>query len=136
MPDRADFDLSPLTRAVAGDPEALAELLWSQFDRLAIRIGHKLPVALQGVIPIEDILQATFVEVWKNITTFERDDDEALFGWMTTIANNKLIDRIRSERAVKRGGGRAVAGGVASTEPGRPSPDSLLTPVIYRYNIN
>ena len=94
------------------------------------------PVALQGVIPIEDILQATFVEVWKNITTFERDDDEALFGWMATIANNKLIDRIRSERAVKRGGGRAVAGGVASTEPGRPSPDSLLTPVIYRYNIN
>ncbi|MDP7274619.1 MAG: RNA polymerase sigma factor [Planctomycetaceae bacterium] len=111
MTDRVESTLPLLTRAVAGDPEALEELLWSQFDRLSERIGRKLPVALQGLVSIEDILQPTFVEVWKNITTFEGEDQEALFRWMTTIANNKLIDRIRSEQAVKRGAGRAVAGG-------------------------
>ncbi len=111
MPDRVESTLSLLPRAVAGDPEALEEVLWSQFDRLAERIGRKLPVALQGLVSIEDILQPTFVEVWKNITTFEGEDEEALFRWMTTIANNKLIDRIRSEQAAKRGAGRAVAGG-------------------------
>ena len=115
MPDRVESTLPLLTRAVAGDPEALEELLWSQFDRLSERIGRKLPVALQGLVSIEDILQPTFVEVWKNITTFEGEDEEALFRWMTTIANNKLIDRIRSEQAAKRGAGRAVAGGGGDT---------------------
>ncbi|MFP6768935.1 MAG: sigma factor, partial [Planctomycetaceae bacterium] len=115
MPDRVESTLPLLTRAVAGDPEALEELLWSQFDRLSERIGRKLPVALQGLVSIEDILQPTFVEVWKNITTFEGEDEEALFRWMTTIANNKLIDRIRSEQAAKRGAGRAVAGGGGGT---------------------
>lgn len=115
MPDRVESTLPLLTRAVAGDPEALEELLWSQFDRLSERIGRKLPVALQGLVSVEDILQPTFVEVWKNITTFEGEDEEALFRWMTTIANNKLIDRIRSEQAAKRGAGRAVAGGGGGT---------------------
>lgn len=117
MPDRVDSSLPPISRAVAGDPEALEGLLWAQFDRLAVVIGRKLPIALQGVISIEDILQPTFVEVWKNITTFEGEDEEALFRWMTTVANNKLIDRIRSEQAAKRGAGRAgaVGGGGASS---------------------
>jgi RNA polymerase sigma-70 factor (ECF subfamily) len=116
MPDPAESKSSLLTRAVAGEPEPLAELLWRQFDPLAERIGRKLPIGMQGIVSIEDIMQQTFVEVWKNITSFPGRDEGELLRWMTTIANNKLIDCIRAEQAIKRGAGRAVATGGAGDQ--------------------
>ena len=44
----------------------------------------------------EDVLQDTFVKIWSNITTYDKNKGR-LFTWMLNIARNKAIDCTRSK---------------------------------------
>lgn len=102
----SDTDL--VARAVAGEQAALEELLLNHYDRLASRIAHKIPSDLQSVLTAEDVLQETFLEVARRIGEFQPRDADAFGGWLSTIAEHRLIDLARAQRAAKRGGGRAA----------------------------
>lgn len=96
--------LSLIQRAVGGDTAALEELLLDHYDRLAGRIGHKMPRRLRPVVSVEDILQQTFAEVFRRIGTFEPKGSGAFSHWLAEIADHRLADAMKAEQAAKRGG--------------------------------
>ncbi len=98
-----------ISRAIAGDQAATERLLLDYYDRLARRIIRKLPKTLRGVVSEEDILQQTFIEVFRDIRGLEPRGERAFYRWLVTIAEHRLQDAVRSHLAAKRGGGRAEA---------------------------
>lgn len=106
MSDPNDTEADLVRHAIAGDRYAMDRLLLLHFDRLKARI--KVPKELQGTLDAEDIVQETLAEVWRHIATFQPADADAFFGWLLTIAEHKLLDKLKAERAEKRGGGRAA----------------------------
>lgn len=90
--------------AIAGDRIALERLLLAHYDGLAQRIETKLPRRLQSTQAVEDILQLTFLQVFRDMTRFELRDDSTFGDWISRIADNRLYDAIRQHGRQKHGG--------------------------------
>jgi RNA polymerase sigma-70 factor (ECF subfamily) len=93
-----------LAQAVAGDRVALERLLLDHYDRLAQRIGRQLPAEARQAFEVEDILQETFVQVFRDIRGLEPCGEQAFIGWLETIADHRLQDALRRAGRKKRGG--------------------------------
>ena len=93
-----------LTQAVAGDQAALERLLLIYYDRLTARIGRMLPDDVRSQVGIEDILQDTFVQAFRDIGTFVHTGEQAFGAWLETVADHRLQDALRRVRRKKRGG--------------------------------
>lgn len=109
----AAADLVLLTRIVARDESALAEL-YDRHSRLAFSIIVRI---LRSQSDAEEVLQETFVRVWSRAETYD-----ARLGspgaWVTRIARNRAIDRLRALRA--RGQGLDVPLTTGPAEDGSP----------------
>jgi RNA polymerase sigma factor (sigma-70 family) len=82
-----------LQRAAAGDHAAFRTLYEATAPKLfaiVLRIVRNRPVA-------EEVLQETYVNVWQKAERFSPEAGDPM-AWLTTIARNRAIDRIRSER--------------------------------------
>jgi RNA polymerase sigma-70 factor (ECF subfamily) len=90
--------------AVGGDRIALERLLLAHYDDLARRIGAKLPPRLQATHAVEDILQITFMQAFRDIGGFEQRADATFAAWLATIAEHRLCDAIKQHDRQKRGG--------------------------------
>jgi RNA polymerase sigma-70 factor, ECF subfamily len=90
--------------AVAGDRVALERLLLAHYDELARRIDAKLPLRLQSTQAVEDILQLTFLQAFRDIAHFEQRTDATFGDWLARIAENRLCDAIRQHDRPKHGG--------------------------------
>jgi RNA polymerase sigma-70 factor (ECF subfamily) len=112
-----------ITAAVAGDHVALERLLLSHYDNLARRIGAKLPARLQATQAVEDILQQTFLEAFRDVQNFVPREDASFGDWLGRIAENRLLDAIKHHDRRKRGGGW---GRVEGASPD----DSALIPLL------
>jgi RNA polymerase sigma-70 factor, ECF subfamily len=96
--------------AVAGDRGALERLLLAHYDELAQRVAAKLPARLQATQAVEDILQVTFSQAFRDIGRFEPRAEGSFGKWLAKIAENRLVDAIKQHDCEKRGGGmRQVA---------------------------
>jgi RNA polymerase sigma-70 factor, ECF subfamily len=87
-------DLRLLQRIVARDERALAEL-YDRHSRLAFSVIRYI---LRSPSDAEEVLQETFVRVWSRAESY----DERLgspVAWLTRIARNRAIDRLRARRA-------------------------------------
>ncbi len=93
-----------LAHAVAGDRAALERLLFFYCDRLAAQIGRKLPSDLRSQLGVDDILQDTFVQVFRDIGTIAPQSEQAFVAWLETVAEHRLQDALRRARRKKRGG--------------------------------
>jgi RNA polymerase sigma-70 factor (ECF subfamily) len=98
-----DEDL--LARAVAGDKEALVELLNRHSQEVRRALGT-LPESWRSVVTADDIMQDMYITVFEKINDFKSRDVGSFVGWMTTLAKNGLVDVIRALKAAKRGGDR------------------------------
>ncbi|MDO5035923.1 MAG: RNA polymerase sigma factor [Porphyromonas sp.] len=86
--------------------EELVELLQTEeyreeaFAFLMDRYSPKLYNVVRRIVhrheDTDDVLQSTFIKVWKNINTFR--GDSKLSTWMYTIATNEALSHIRRER--------------------------------------
>jgi RNA polymerase sigma-70 factor, ECF subfamily len=94
-----------IAAASGGDAVALQQLLLKHYDRLARRVAARLPPRLQATLAVEDVLQQTFCQVFRDIGRFEQRDVAAFGDWLSQIADNRLFDAIRHHDRVKRGGG-------------------------------
>lgn len=92
----------------ASDPSTLPRLLEqvSGGDRAAFRALYEATAPkLFGVVLritsnraiAEEVLQETYVKIWQNAERYLPEAGQAL-AWLTTIARNRAIDRLRSER--------------------------------------
>jgi RNA polymerase sigma-70 factor (ECF subfamily) len=97
-----------VSRAVAGDRAALEVLLARYYERLRTRIESRIPADLRAVLAADDILQEAFVDVFRGIEGFEDRGENAFEAWVGRIAENRLLDAIKAQRAAKRGGDRLI----------------------------
>lgn len=93
-----------LACAVAGDQVALERLLLDHYDRLALRINQKLPSEVRGQLGVDDVLQETFVQVFRDIRGLQFAGTPAFVGWLETVADHRLQDALRHAGRKKRGG--------------------------------
>jgi len=103
MSTPSDFD-EQLTRAIAGDQAALELMLLEHYDALAPRVSRMLPLDVRATVDVEDVLQETFVQAFRDIRTLEPCGQAAFAGWLETIAEHRAQDAIRRARRKKRGG--------------------------------
>lgn len=105
-------DRELLTRVAHGDVVAL-RALYDQHAPRAMAIAYRI---LRRVEEAEDIVQETFLEVWRRAAQFDPGRGGAV-AWIVTIARSRAIDRLRATATVDR-----------TMEGASTSPD-LLTPV-------
>jgi len=94
-----------LAAALTGESTALQQLLLENCARLEESIRPRIPMALRSVVDVEDVLQETFVRVFRDLASFREGNAEAFFAWVRAIADARLTDAIRAATRQKRGGG-------------------------------
>jgi len=100
----------------AGDVAAL-RALYDEHAARAIAIAMRI---LRNVEEAEDVVQDTFLEVWRRSAQFD-DARGTAVAWIVTIARSRAIDRLRATQTA----GRALDGVVANEDVMRtalPSP--------------
>jgi RNA polymerase sigma-70 factor (ECF subfamily) len=90
-----------LGRIAQGDVAALRALYSEQAPR-ALGVARRI---LRNAEEAEDIVQETFLEVWRRAAQFDRRKGGAT-GWVITIARSRAIDRLRAAGTA----GRAIEG--------------------------
>jgi len=80
-------------RAVAGDADALSELLCQAGPALerSLRIGRRW----QAHIDVDDVLQVTYLEAFLQIGRFDPSRGVSFVTWLRRIAANNLRDALR-----------------------------------------
>ncbi|MGD8452555.1 MAG: RNA polymerase sigma factor [Phycisphaerae bacterium] len=103
-------------------PQELQAALLRRAESLHYYIESRIPKRYRSIVSPEDVLQEVWITAYQTFSGDIRDVDR----WLTTVANSKVIDALRTVLAVKRGGGRAEI----SERPGRTSSsDSLFARV-------
>ena len=87
-------DLALLQRIVARDESAVAEL-YDRHSRLVFSVIWRI---LRSQPDAEDVLQETFVRVWTRAETYDASLGSPTT-WLTRIAHNRALDRLRALRA-------------------------------------
>jgi RNA polymerase sigma factor (sigma-70 family) len=117
------------------EEEELVRLLTQQ-DRKAIEILYdNYSTALYGVIHrivqsdeiAEDLLQETFVKIWKSFSMYNASKGR-LFTWIMNIARNLAIDKVRSKDFVNSSKNQSLDNIVSFVEMQNnhaPNPDTI-----------
>ena len=95
-----------LSRAGAGDREALVKLLEEHSPMVRRHMERRIPRRWRAVVTVDDLMQQTFTDAYLNMTRFEPRDEEAFASWLLLLARCNLLDALRALRAEKRGGDR------------------------------
>ncbi len=96
-----------LGRIAQGDVAAL-RMLYSEQAPRALSVARRI---LRNAEEAEDIVQETFLEVWRRAAQFDSRKGGAV-GWVITIARSRAIDRLRAAGTA----GRAVEGAEAAAD--------------------
>ena len=83
-------------RVIGGDAEALRSI----YDRCSARAFGIAQQILRARPDAEEILQETFLEVWKRAREFDPARG-SVEGWVVTIARSRSIDRLRARGAAR-----------------------------------
>ena len=89
-----------------GHRPSLQLLLCEQYDRLARRIAVKLPPNLARQFTVDDVLQETFVQAIRDVRKCRAESRAQFAAWLSSIADNRLVDLARAAGRKKRGGDR------------------------------
>jgi RNA polymerase sigma-70 factor (ECF subfamily) len=91
-----------LEKALAGDREAVIDLLEACAPRVRARIAPKITAHLRSSIDEDDVMQVTYLEVVTRLDTFNGGGVAGFLAWMARLAENNLIDAVRMLEADKR----------------------------------
>lgn len=101
-------DVELLKAIAARDEAALAQL----YDRYRVILFGLLMRILNNRAEAEDVLQETFLQVWRRAVDFDEERGRP-FTWLVTLARSRGIDRLRTLAARER---VAVAGAREESE--------------------
>ena len=102
----SDNERELIAKATSGDRASLERLLLAHYGRLAQHIALKLPASVQGVVGVDDILQQTFMQAFRDIGNFQPRSASSFSGWLKTIAEHRMLDTVKALKRKKRGGDR------------------------------
>lgn len=95
-----------IERALAGAQTAIAELLSAHAYHLKARIRSRVSLNPSIDFTADDVLQETYIDVFKGISTFRPEYGVSFAAWLIRVADNRLAKMIRDRSRLKRGGGR------------------------------
>jgi len=75
-----------LDKISRGDESAFTSLFERYQKRLALLIHYKLSPELRRLTEVEDVLQETFLEAFRDIKQFRYENPGGFFGWLSRIA--------------------------------------------------
>jgi len=101
-----------IARIAGGDSTALRSL----YDRCGSRAFTVALGVLSNRGEAEDVVQETFLQVWRQAERFDARRGGAM-AWIVTIARSRAIDRLRARGAADR-----VVASVREEPPGRGAP--------------
>jgi RNA polymerase sigma-70 factor, ECF subfamily len=113
-------DRALLMRVAAGDVAAL-RVLYDEHAPRAMAIALRI---LRSPEEAEDVVQETFIEIWRRSAQFD-DARGGAIAWIVTIARSRAIDRLRASKVA----GRVLGGAVANEDLMRnplPSPANRM----------
>jgi len=120
MPPEHDLD-AKLRRAIAGDTAALMDVLEVCGGPIRTRLEHKIAPAHRAALDIDDVMQVTYIEAVLRLSRFRDGGVPGFVAWLSRLAENNLIDAVRSLEAARRPDpSRRVTGG------GRSGSESLV----------
>lgn len=111
-------DQALIDRIVLGDEDALREL----YELLAPRAYAIALKVLKDAAEAEEVLQDTFLEIWKSATRYDPERASA-DRWVATMVRTRAIDRLRKRNARDR-----MVNAASLVPPvKKPSPEDELT---------
>jgi RNA polymerase sigma-70 factor (ECF subfamily) len=113
LSDGSESDL--IRQAAFGDRVALAQLLFHHHDVLKRHIARRLSAAVPGVVSADDILQQTFVQAARGVSSFN-GNAAGFRAWLTTIATNLILDAQKRNRRERRSPARRDAPATCSDD--------------------
>ncbi len=91
-----------LTRARAGDRDAADRLFEAAAERVLVYVRARLGPTLAARVEPLDVLQETYAEALRSLDRFEEAGAGSFARWLCRIAEHRLLDLAKRERAVKR----------------------------------
>jgi len=81
-----------LARAVQGDLLAVQKLILVHHQQLRTLTERRIPAVLRAKVEPEDVLQLVYVDVVRNIHTFQDRGGDSFFKWLVQVLESKLAD--------------------------------------------
>jgi RNA polymerase sigma-70 factor (ECF subfamily) len=94
------YDL--IARIEQGDNSAFTPLFEKYQKRLALLIHYKLSQELRRLTEVEDALQETFLEAFRDIERFRYQKPGGFLSWLSRIADHVIADAARFHARRKR----------------------------------
>jgi len=98
----AETEAALIGRAVAGDTDALSELLNQHGPAVGERLGPQIRPQHRSVLDVDDVLQVSYLEAFLRIGRFEDRGAGSFAAWLNQIATNNLRDAVRELGRHKR----------------------------------
>lgn len=89
---RPEIETRLVLQLKSGDEKALSEL----YDRYSGAVFSIILRIVKSQEIAEEVLQETFVKVWKNISSYD-DEKGSIYTWIFNVARNLSIDKTRSK---------------------------------------
>ncbi|HEU4871443.1 MAG TPA: sigma-70 family RNA polymerase sigma factor [Pyrinomonadaceae bacterium] len=108
QPEAAQESDILLLKAIAARDEAALAQLYDRYDRILFGLLMRI---LNNREEAEDVLQETFLQVWRKAADFDESRGRP-FTWLVTLARSRGIDRLRtlaSRERVAEAGAREVS---------------------------
>jgi DNA-directed RNA polymerase specialized sigma24 family protein len=104
LANNSESEQALFRRVAGGDDLAVGELLLPNVVYLSEFIAAKFPQLNQGMTSVEDVVQETLTDAYRQITGFDPNGAASLRTWLTTIADRRAFDAMRAQARIKRGG--------------------------------
>ncbi len=115
--------------AANGDSSAIEELLARHLPSLEVFLRKRTPAYMNQEESIADLSQSICREVLGDLDTFEYQGEGSFRAWLFTVAEHKIVSRLRYYTAQKRDRNREVGRDDDSKGPGAaaldPSPSQV-----------
>jgi RNA polymerase sigma-70 factor (ECF subfamily) len=95
-----------VARAVAGDADALGEILERCGPEVRRQLAGSIPSRWQAILSMDDVMQQAYAEAFMSVRRFIPREAGSFTGWLASLARCNLIDAVRMLEADKRGGDR------------------------------
>jgi|ERR1043166_9645922 RNA polymerase sigma factor (sigma-70 family) len=86
------------------DEDSLRSALIASAPRIRGFIDSKLPARLRASICVDDVLQDIWIAAFRTRASLRIDRPDAVDRWLTSIAQSRLLNTIKTATRVKRGG--------------------------------
>lgn len=106
-----------LSRATAGDSDALVALLANHGPALRALARRLIPAAHQSVISEDDLVQDVYSQAYLSFSSAHFENTSRFFAWLQTVAHNRMRDALDYLNAQSRGAGCPAR--TAADEPSR-----------------